>query len=146
MPGSGIVSRYSTISPFSVRGPLVGSVQPIRRLSARTLAAAFTTKRAAGLAEHVLVQRGRIGRELAHDLLEQVLERHEPQHVAVFVDDECEPATLLLELQQLLVQRRALGHVVGLAATRERAELLAVQLAARQQSVRPSSCAGCPTR
>jgi hypothetical protein len=42
VPASGIVSRYSTISPFSVRGPDVGSVQPILRFSVRTLAAALT--------------------------------------------------------------------------------------------------------
>ena len=44
VPMSGMVSRNSTISPFSVFGPSVGRLQRIERFSARIVAEALTTK------------------------------------------------------------------------------------------------------
>ena len=45
--------------------------------------------------------------DLADDLLEQVLERHQSLDVAVLVDDEREAPAVALELRQLLRQRRS---------------------------------------
>ena len=54
---------------------------------------------------HVLVRDGRrIGGELPDDLLEDVLQRHQPLDVAVLVDHEGEAAAVALEVRQLQVQ------------------------------------------
>ena len=61
---------------------------------------------AVGLAMHVFVHHGgRIGREFADDLLEDVLERHESLDVAVFVHDERHAAFFPLKIQQLSCSR-----------------------------------------
>ena len=85
------------------------------------------------LAVDVLVQQAGVGGELADDFLEQVLQRHQSLHVAVFVDHERDPPPLSLELQQLLVERGALRHVVRFARPGERHQFVAVELVAHQQ-------------
>ena len=53
--------------------------------------------------------RREIGRELANDFFEDVFERDDALNVAVLVDDQRDTAFLLLEVEQLRVQRRALA-------------------------------------
>ena len=50
---------------------------------------------------------GRLRREIADDLLDDVLDRHQADEFAVFVDDETQPLAVGLELLQLGEQRRA---------------------------------------
>ena len=116
-----------------MRAPTSGSCQPSERFSARMLALPFTSQvpeasRCASLCDG----RGRVGGELADDLLQQVLERHQALDVAVFVDDEGQAPAGALELRQLLRQRGALGHEVGLARRGDLHQLLARQRVARQ--------------
>src|SRR5262249_9253976 len=59
--------------------------------------------------------RGEVGREFADDLFEDVLQRDAPLNVAVFADDEREPTSLFLKIEELRVQRRALRYEIRLA-------------------------------
>ena len=58
----------------------------------------------------------RLGREIADDLLDDVLDRDQPDELAVLVDDEPEPLAVVLELLQLGEQRRAGGDEIGAGA------------------------------
>ena len=133
VPGSGMSSSFSSSRPLSVFGPRSGSCQPSDRLSARIVAPAIDEPGAAGLAVHVLVaEAARVGGEFPDDLLEQVLERDQTLDVAVFVDDEGVAAAIALELRQLLHQRGAGRHEVGLARRRQLDQPLARERAARE--------------
>ena len=84
---------------------------------------------------HVLVHHGRgIGGELADDLLEDVLERHQSLDVAVLVDHECHAALVALEIQELRIERRARRDEVGVARARGLDQL------SRSSRPRASSC------
>ncbi len=56
---------------------------------------------------------GGIAGELTDDLLQQVAHGHQPQHVAVLVHHQPHAPLGLLEVEQLGVERGALGDVVG---------------------------------
>jgi hypothetical protein len=76
----------------------------MERFSARIVVEALATKLPSASAVHVLVHHGRgIGGEFADDLLEDVLERHQPLDVAVLVDHECHAALVALKIQQLVL-------------------------------------------
>ena len=62
---------------------------------------------AVGLAPVDLGAAGGLGRELADDLLDDVLDRDQALELAVFVDDQPQPLAVVLELRQLRQQRRA---------------------------------------
>ena len=79
------------------------------------VALAFTSQLPCASRLHILVRdRSRVGGEFPDDLLEDVLERDQACDIAVFVDHEGEAPARALELRQLLRQRRAFGHEVGL--------------------------------
>ena len=60
--------------------------------------------------------------DLAHDLLDDVLQGHEAHQRAVLVDDEREMGAALAERVKLLVQRRGLRHEPGLGDDGENVE------------------------
>ena len=77
------------------------------------------------------VRRRRLNGEGADDLLQDVLQRHQPLDVAVLVDHQPQAALLPLELGQLLVEAGAGGNEAGLAhrlADARRRQLLAEEL------------------
>ena len=77
---------------------------------------------------HVLVRHGgRIGRELANDLLEDVLQGHEPLDIAVLIHHEGEPAPVALKVRELDCEGGSLRHEVWLAAARDLKQPLAGQ-------------------
>src|SRR3546814_6199510 len=47
--------------------------------------------------------------------------RHQPLDIAVFVDDEADAPFLILEVQQLLVERRAFRDEIGFRGQRQQA-------------------------
>ncbi len=61
--------------------------------------------------------------ELADDLLEQVLQGHQADYLAVLVDDDAHAALFLLEVDQLGRQRSAFRDEVGLRAGGQQAFL-----------------------
>ena len=70
--------------------------------------------------QHVLGFRFRFRRELTHDFLEDIFQRHDALDIPVFIYDEGDAPPIPLELHQLPVQRRGLGHEVGLLEQREK--------------------------
>jgi len=132
VPVSGMVSRCSSSRPLTVLGPRSAAATPSpgERADRGT---GVGREHSGALGVHVLVRhRGRIGGELADDLLEYVLERHQSLDVAVLVDDEGKPAAVALELPELHVERGSLGYEVRLAAARDLNQPLAVESAAHQ--------------
>src|SRR3954463_14409572 len=73
----------------------------------------------------------RLGRELAHDLLEDVLQRHQALELAVLVDDQAEALAVALELLELLEERRPCRDEVGW--TGHGAQMLRIELARMQE-------------
>ena len=53
--------------------------------------------------------------DVADDLLQNVLERDETHHLAIFVDDEGEMGLALQEGLELILERRRLRHEPGLS-------------------------------
>ena len=130
MPACGSVSRYSTIRPLSVRGPLVGRFQPSVPIQHARVDPTVHHVTAVGIAMDVLVQRrGRAG-EFADDFLEDVLECHQSLDVAVFVHDQRDAPAVALEVQQLHVERRAFGHEIRFALARQIQQMIAIEVAA----------------
>jgi hypothetical protein len=68
----------------------------------------------AAFANDVVIDIGRIGRELANNLLEYVLERYDALYVTVFVDNEGDAPAAPLKLHKLCAERCAFGNEVGL--------------------------------
>ncbi|MOA32506.1 hypothetical protein D3C78_1537320 [compost metagenome] len=63
---------------------------------------------------NLFCQRWRHGRgEIADDLLQDILDRHQPLNVAVFIDHDADFLFVALELHQLDVQRCAFGHIIN---------------------------------
>ena len=77
------------------------------------------------LVELVLVVIALIG-NLADNLLEDILERHEALRCAILVDNNSNMYLLLLELLQQVVDHHVLGHKVGLAEQRLPLEIIAL--------------------
>ena len=103
----------------------VGGQVPLERaVEVSNVRAAIDEERAVVLGMDVDVDLREVGREFAHDLFEDILERDQPLDIAVFVDHETDPALLVLKIEQLLVQRRALGHEVRLAREAEQGVLV----------------------
>jgi hypothetical protein len=73
---------------------------------------------AVGLPPEDLLPAGRLRRELADDLLDDVLDGHEAQELAVFVDHEPKPLAVVLELGELGQERRSRGNEVRRAQQR----------------------------
>src|SRR5690606_7844407 len=76
--------------------------------------------------------RQHVGGEFTNDLFEDVLQRDQADHVAVFIHYEADPTLLFLKVHQLGVQRRILGNEVGFPAGLD--EVFPGQLVAAQQS------------
>ena len=74
-----------------------------------TLTVPSACTRMRGLVRVVLVG------DLADDLLEDVLERDQPLHLAVLVDDERQLRLALQELVELVLDAGRVGHEPGLA-------------------------------
>ncbi|MNO83832.1 hypothetical protein D3C76_751570 [compost metagenome] len=74
---------------------------------------------AIGLRVHVGVVQAVFILELANDLLEDVFQGDDAQHFAVLVHHHAHAALLFVEVQQLHLQGRALGHEIGLVAGSE---------------------------
>ena len=68
---------------------------------------------AIALGENAVAGVTQLGGELADDLLEYVLQGDNAHHVAIFIHHNGQTQLVALEVQQLGVQRRALGDEVG---------------------------------
>ncbi len=81
-----MVSRYSSIKPFSVFGVSVGNFQFIAR---------------------------RGGDEFPDNFFEYGLETNDTLSVDIFIDNQCKSLLGFLQLRQLCIQWRAFRHEVG---------------------------------
>ncbi len=97
---------------FVRQPPIELSIQVAHRDPARDQHRAIVLRLDAGGLDVPLV------RDLADDLLDDVLERDEAAEIAVLVHHEGQVLALLPECQQLLAQRRGLGNEPGSAAQR----------------------------
>jgi len=93
-----------------VLGPSSGNEKPALRLSTRSeqVPSAITLPSLSLLEERGAADR--LAGELADDLLEDVLHRHQSEDLAVLVDHESHVALVLLEVGELREERRALRH------------------------------------
>ncbi len=108
-PGSGMMRASWMTSPATVVASSSGSVQPVARFRSRIGDRAVARDRAVGQAAHAFDRSVVLVGDVADDLLDDVFQRHQPLHVAVFVDDEGEVRLALQERAQLIVEAGGLG-------------------------------------
>lgn len=129
---SGICSRASVTRPLRVFGPSQGNCQPSDLFSFAQVGAAVDDEAAVLLGLDIRVVEAVEVVEVADDLFEDVLQRDDADHLAIFVDHHADTALLLLEVHQLGRQRRAFRHEIRLHAGL--AEILLGQAALGQQA------------
>ena len=143
VPASGISPSCSTMRPLSVFGPVQREMRAELAVERAQRRHAVDDDAAVGVARATISRAaGRLRREVADDLLDDVLDRHEALELAVLVDDEAEPLAVGLELLQLGEQRRAgrARSTPGAGSTRSASASI---VARRAAAARPASGGRC---
>ena len=108
--GSGMARASWMTSPATVAASSSGRLQPSARLRSRIVSRTVDDDRAVALLAQPLHRLVVLVADVADDLLDDVLERHQPLHDAIFVDDE---------RRMRLAAQKGLQLVAAASSTRE---------------------------
>ena len=130
---SGIVCASWMTRPAIVVASSSGRFQSIARLRSRIGTVAVDDDRAVGLLPDALHGDVVLVGDVADDLLDDVLERHQALHLAIFVDDDGEMRLAPQEGVELVLQRGGVGHEPRLRRDLQRCRCLPESLPAACQ-------------
>ena len=129
--GSGIARASWMTRPAMVAASSSGRFQSIARLRSRIVTEPSTMTEPSSCLRTPWASNVVLVLDVADDLLDDVLERHQAQHHAVFVDHQRRMGLAAQERLQLVAQRRRLGNEPGLQ--RDVGDLEPARVAARRR-------------
>ena len=95
------------------RSAVALSIPVLRAIQLSNIGCAIHQKSAVAFTDHIFIVVRRVGRKLANDILEYVLERNNSLNVTIFVDHQRNTLPAPLKLHELRTERRAFRYEVG---------------------------------